>query len=45
MDNLERLDQKATFDIARSSFNLIDDEIGAWYEYIERQNIWNHRKF
>ena len=45
MDNLEWLDLKTTFDIAITIFYLIDDKIGAWYEYIERQNIWNSRKF
>ena len=45
MDNLEWLDLKTTSDIAITSFYLIDDKIGAWYEYIERQNIWNYRKF
>ena len=45
IDNLERLDLKTTFDIAITSFYLIDDKIGDWYEYIERQNIWNYRKF
>jgi hypothetical protein len=41
MDNLEWLDLKTTSDIAITSSFLIDDKIGAWYEYIERQNIWN----
>ena len=45
MDNLEWSDLKTTFDIDRTSFFLIDDKIGAWYKYIERQNIWNYRKF
>ncbi len=45
MDNLECSDLKTTFDIAITSFYLIDDKIGAWYEYIERQAIWNYRKF
>ena len=45
MDNLECFYLKTTFDIAISSFYLIDDKIGAWYGYIERQNIWNYRKF
>jgi hypothetical protein len=44
MDDLEWFDLKTTFDIAITSFYLIDDEIGAWYEYIEGQNIWNYRK-
>jgi hypothetical protein len=45
MDNLEQLDLKTKSDIAITSFYLIDDKIGAWYEYIERQNIWNYVKF
>ena len=40
MDNLEQLDLKTTSNIAIiTSFYLIDDNIGAWYEYIERLNI------
>ena len=39
MDNLERSDLKRTFDIAITSFYLIDDKICAWYEYIERQKM------
>ena len=42
MDNLQWLDLKTTPDIATTSFYLIDDKIGAWYEYIESQNIWNY---
>ncbi len=45
MDNLEWLDLNTTSDIAITSFYLIDDKIGAQYEYIERLNIWNYRKF
>ena len=45
MDNIEWLDLKTTCDIAITSFYLIGDKIGAWYEYIERQNIWNNKKF
>jgi hypothetical protein len=45
MDDLEWSDLKTTSDIAINSFYLIDDKIGAWYEYIKRQNIWNYRKF
>jgi hypothetical protein len=45
MDNLERLNQNTTSDIDMTSFYLIDDNIGAWYEYIESQNIWNYRKY
>ncbi len=45
MDNLEWSDLKTTSNIAITSFYLIDDKIGAWHEYIERQNIWNYRKF
>ena len=45
MDNLEQLDLKTKSDIAITSFYLIDDKIGSCYEYIERQNIWNYRKF
>jgi hypothetical protein len=44
MDNLEWFYLKTTSDIAINSFNLIDDKIGAWYEYIETQNIGNYRK-
>jgi hypothetical protein len=42
MDNLERLNQNTTSNIAMTSFYLIDDKIGAWYEYIESKNIWNY---
>ena len=45
MDNLEWSDLKTTSDVAITIFYLINDKIGAWYEYIERQNIWNYRKF
>ncbi len=45
MVNLEWSDLKTKFDIAITSFYLINDKICAWYEYIERQNIWNYRKF
>jgi len=45
MDNLEWSDLKTTSDIAITSLYLINDKIGAWYEYIERQNIWDYRKF
>ena len=36
MDSLHWLDLKTTSDIALTSFYLIDDKIGAWYEYIEK---------
>ena len=45
MDNLERLNQNTKSDIAMTSYYLIDDKIGAWYEYIESTNIWNYRKY
>ena len=45
MENLEWLDIKTTSDIPLSSFYLIDNKIGAWYENIERHNIWNNIKF
>ncbi len=45
MDNLEWFNLKTTSDIALTSFYLIDDKIGPWYEYIERQDIWSSRKF
>ncbi len=45
MDNLEWFNLKTTSDIPLTSFGLIDDKIGAWYEYIERQDIWSNRKF
>ena len=45
IENLEWLDIKITSDIPITSFYLIYDKFGAWYEYIERQNIWNDRKF
>ena len=45
MDDLEWSDLKTTSDIAITSLYLINDKIGAWYEYIERQNMWNCRKF
>jgi len=44
MENLQWLDIKTTSGIAITSYNLINDKIGAWYEYIERQNIWGYRK-
>ena len=34
------LDIKTTSDISITSLYLIDD----WYEYVERQDIWNNRK-
>ena len=37
MDNLECSQLKTTSDIAITSFYLVDDQIGAGYEYIERQ--------
>ena len=45
MENLDCLDIKKTSDIHITSFFLIDDKIDAWYEYIERQNIWDNRIF
>ena len=45
MENLKWLDMKTTSDIPITSFYLIDNKIGAWNEYIEKQNIWNNRKF
>jgi len=45
MDNLELFNLKTTYDIPLNSFYLIDDKIGAWYEYIERQDICSNRKF
>ena len=45
MDNLEWLDLKTSSNIAITSFYLIRDNIGAWYEYIGRQSICNYRKF
>ena len=45
MDNLEWSDLKTTSHVAITSFYLINDKIGAWYEYIERQNIWNYINF
>jgi hypothetical protein len=44
MDNLEWSNLKTTSYIPLTSFYLIDDKIGAWYEYIERQYIWSNRK-
>ena len=45
MDNLEWFNLKTTSDIPLTSFFLIDDKIGAWYEYIKTQDIWSNRKF
>ncbi len=45
MEILEWLDIKTTFGIPITTYDLIDDKIGYWYEYIEKQNIWNYRKF
>ena len=40
MDNLEWFNPKTTSDKPLTSFYLIDDKIGAWYEYIESTKIW-----
>ena len=45
MDNLELFNLKTPSHIPLTSFYLIDDKIGAWYEYIRRQDIWSNRKF
>ncbi len=45
MDNLEWFYLKTTSDIDLTSFYLIVDKIGAWYEYIDRHKIWSKRKF
>jgi hypothetical protein len=45
MDNLEWSALKTTSDIPITNYYLIDDKIGAWYENIERHNIWVYRKF
>jgi hypothetical protein len=45
MDNSEWSAQKTTSDVRITSYYLIDDKIGAWYEYIEGHNIWIYRKF
>ena len=39
MDNLEWFYLKTTSDIPLTSFYLIDDKSGDWYEYIKRQDI------
>ena len=44
MESLEWLGIKTTSDIPITSFYLIDDKVGDWYEYIERQDIWNNIK-
>ena len=45
IDNLVFFNLKTTSDMPLTSFYLIDDKIGAWYEYIERQDIWSNIKF
>ena len=45
MENLEWLDIKTTSRIPITSYYLIDDTIGYWYEYIEKPNVWNCAKF
>jgi hypothetical protein len=47
MDNSEWFNLEAIYDIVLplTSFYLINDKIGAWYENIERQDIWRNRKF
>jgi hypothetical protein len=45
MDNIEWFNLKTTSDIPLNSFYLVDEKIGAWYEYIESQDIWSNRKF
>ena len=45
MENLKWLDIKTTSDTPITSYYLIDDKIGVWNEYIERQNIWNNKIF
>jgi hypothetical protein len=44
MDNLECFNLKTTSNIPLTRFYLIHDKIGAWYEYIEKQDIWSNRK-
>jgi hypothetical protein len=39
MEKLKWLDIKTTSDIPITSFYLIDDTNGAWYEDIERHNF------
>ena len=39
MENLEWLDIKTTCDIPITSYYLIDDKIGYWYEYIEKKTF------
>ena len=45
IENLEWLDIKTTSGIPKTSYYLIDDKIGYWYEFIEKQNIRNYKKF
>ena len=45
MNNVEWFNLKTTSDIPLTIFYLIDDKIGAWYEYIESQDIWSNTKF
>ena len=45
MENSKWLDIKTTSHIPIFFFYLIDDNNGAWYEYIKRQNIWNNINF
>ena len=45
MENLEWSGIKVEYGISITSYYLIDDKIGYWYDNIERKNIWNYRKF
>ena len=45
LENLKCFYLKTSSDIAITFLKKIDDEIGAWYEYSERQNIWNYKNF
>ena len=46
MENAEwLLDTKTTSDIPKTSYYIIDDKIGYWYDYIGKKIIWNYSKF
>jgi hypothetical protein len=45
MEDFEWLGIKVASGIPITSYYLIDDKIGYWYDHIERKNIWNYRRF
>ena len=46
MDNLNWLNMKALSNTPLTSYYLIDDKIGVWYDYIENhKDIWRYRTY